>query len=231
MKNLLLSLAAIVLFTMSMNAQKQFAGIIKTKISLDGEGIDVSVKAQYPITTELKVLDNKTRIDINMGGAGMTIIADGDNHKNYQIFDFSIAGKGIYYMELPAANQDTKNYDFQYYKEDKKTIAGFVCYKVICTITDLETDETEELIMYVSDDFLPDFASTDYPGFKGFSLYTEMKGEMNGSEYSLITEVIEVKADKKVKPVNFLLPAAAVPMAQAPAEIKTMLGMGNEDDD
>jgi hypothetical protein len=225
----LLLLVATVLFTLNISAQKQFAGILKLKMDLEGESIDASMKAQYPITSEMKVLNNKTRTDMGSGGFVFTIITDGDNNKNYQILDLSASSMGIYYGESPATN-DKQKFDFQYDKNDKKTIAGLECYKVTCTVTDLETDEMQEVIMYISDDFLPDFKSTEFTGFKGFPLYTRIKGETDGSPYFQTTEVIEIKENKKIKPITFLLPSGAVPFDQMPAEVKAMFRMGNDDE-
>ena len=228
MRKILLPLAAIVLFTMNISAQKQFTGIIKIKTDIVGENLDASVKAEYPVTSEMKVLNNKYRRDINSGGLGITFIGDGDNNKNYLILDITAMAMGIYYREIPS-NEKIK-YDFKHDKGDTKTILGFACYKVTCTTTNLETDETSEIIIYISDDFLPDFQSMNYPGLKGFPLYTTTKGENDGAEYTAIEEVIEIKADKKVKPANFLLPAAAVSFDQMPDEVKAMLGMDGDDD-
>ena len=230
MKNLLLSLAAIVLFTMSMSAQKQFTGIIKSKMDVEGENIDAAMKAVFPMEIEMKVLNNKGRTDMNQGGIGITTIVDGDNNKMYQIYDLTIGGMGIYYMEMPTKN-DKQKIDYQYDKNDKKTILGYECYKATCIVTNLETDETQEIVMYISDDFLPDFKQMEYGEFKGFPLYTKMKMPGDDHDFFLTTEVIEIKADKKIKPVNFLLPAGAKSFDEAPAKLKAMFGMGEEEDD
>jgi len=229
MKKILLSLVVIVLFTMNMNAQKQFTGIIKSKTDVEGENIDASIKAQFPVTSEMKMLNDKTRTDANYGGIGVTQITDMGNNKHYVIYDFSVAAMGIYYREMSATNEKI-SFNYQYDRDNKKKILGFECYKVICTITDLETDETQDIIMYISDDFLPDFKSMQFDGLKGFPLSTKVKVNTNDSEYFVVEEVIEITASKKIKPVNFLLPSAAVPFSEMPAEIKAMFGMGEEED-
>ena len=229
MKKILLSLVVIVLFTMNMNAQKQFAGIIKSKTDVEGENIDATIKAQFPVTSEMKVLNDKTRTDANYGGVGVTQITDMGNNKNYVIIDFSAMSMGIYYREVPTTNEK-QSINYQYNRDDKKNILGFECYKVICTVTDLETDETQDIIMYISDDFLPDFKSSQFDGLKGFPLSSKVKVKTSDSEYFMVNEVIEIKASKKIKPVNFLLPSAAVPFSEMPAEIKAAFGL-NEDED
>ena len=229
MKKILLPLVAIVLFAMNISAQKQFTGIVKSQVRIEGENIDASIKSQFPMMQETKVLDSKTRMDINQGGIGITIITDTEKGKIYQIFDFSVAAMGVYYLEKNIAHEKT-NFDYKYDKNDKKTVAGIECYKVTCTVTDLETDETEEIIMYISDSFLPDYKDPQFDGLKGFPLYTKMKKKILDSDCFMITEITEIKADKKIKPVNFLLPSNAVPADQAPDEIKAML-LGSDDDE
>ena len=228
MKKILLSLAAVVLFTLNTSAQKQFSGIIKSKTDVEGDNIDASIKAQFPVVTEMKVLNDKSRTDINYGGILVSMITDGETNKNYMVMDLSSVGMGIYYRETPTTN-DKQKLDFQYDKNDKKTIAGFECYKVTCIVTDLETDETQEVIMYISDNFLPDFKSMQFSGFKGFSLYTKMKVKGADTEYFQTTEVTEIKENKKIKPITFLLPSGAVPFDQMPAEMKAAFGMSDDE--
>ena len=223
MKKILLSLVAIVLFTMNMSAQKEFAGIVKSKVYVEDENIDPSIRAQYPIALELKVLNNKTRTDMNQQGAGMTQIQDGENNKNYFVVDLTAFNMAVYYTELPTSNEKAK-FDYQYDKNDRKTVAGFDCYKVTCTVTDLETDEMQDIIFYISDDFLPNFKSMTYIGLTGFPLYTKMEIKTEDFQYFQIEEVETIEASKKIKVTNFLLPSNAVEMTD---EVKAMLGMKN----
>ena len=121
-----------------------------------------------------------------------------------------------------------KLFDFQYeYLDETMEIAGYKAQKVILTVIDLETDEEESLILYVSkeisSDDLLNFAQ--YPGLKGFPLRTETE---LGEEYpgaKLIVEAKEIQKSSKIKAYEFLLPSDAQNLKESSPEIKRMFGM------
>jgi hypothetical protein len=47
----------------------------------------------------------------------------------------------------------------------------------------------------------------------------------------VVIEATEIIPNKKIKPIDFLLPAGWVAIADAPAEVKSMLGMGTDEEE
>ncbi len=229
MKKILLPIIAFVFLSLNVNAQKQFAGIIKSKISFEGEDLDPDLKGQV-IEKETKVLDNKSRTDISAQGVGQTKIVDGDKNMVYFILDISSMAMGVYYKEdtIPTKS-DLVQFDYEYDKNDKRTIAGVECYRVTCTTTNLEDDETQTITLYISDDFLPEYKSPEYIGLKGYPLYTKIYVE--SQSYYVVDEATEIIPSKKIKPVTFLLPSGAVSFKEMPADIKSALGIEDEEEE
>ena len=111
-------------------------------------------------------------------------------------------------------------YDYVYDKNDTKTIAGYLCYKVTCTITNLEDDETMDIVLYISDDFIPNYTSPEFEGLKGYPFYIKQGIDNESGKYDIVVNVTEVTPSKKIKNVHFLLPEKALPISEAPAQIK-----------
>lgn len=221
--------------TMSLSAQKPFAGTIKSKVSCEGT-TDANFLSQLPGESTEVVCGNRTKVtQIIQEGFGVISITNGDNKILYTIFD--IAGMGKYYIEINAdslAAEKTKHptKDEIVYTEETKTIAGYQCKKVNYISTDLETDEETTTILYVTTDICPggevNFAT--FPDVKGFPLRTERKIDYQGDEVTIITEAFEIVPSKKIKPVEFLLPTDALSIYDNP-ELMKMLGMGGGDDE
>ncbi|MDR3048033.1 MAG: hypothetical protein LBU51_10590 [Bacteroidales bacterium] len=215
------------IFLLSSYAQKPFAGIIKSKTYVENT-TDANILSQFPINAETTVLNNKVKSEMVMQGLGITTISDGDKMLNTIILDMTAFGMGSYYKTTPVDFSKTK-VDFTMVKEDTKVIAGYTCYKVVAAITNLETDDVTTANLYISDDFMPTFISTQYFGLKGYPLYTSSDMDTGGVTYTVINEITEIKANKKIKDVDFLLPASALSFDEAPDEVKAMLGDGDED--
>lgn len=228
MKKILFFLAVIILcFSYSLSAQKPFAGHIHYKISVEGID-DPNFLAQMTESVDVTVFGNKTKTVMNMQGIGIANIVDGDAKMSMTLVE--ITGMGKYYVELPSDSieQKLKNQQCDVtYTSETKEIAGYKCKRAEVVITDLETDETTEMVVYVSDDFLATEAvnySTQYRCVKGYPLRTEVKTMYEGTQITIIQEAMEIKADKKVKAVDFMRPSDAKDLMQDP-EMKKMLGL------
>lgn len=214
-------------FAVSVSAQKSFAGHIHYKISVEGTD-DPNFLAQMTEGSDVTVFGNKTKTVVNMQGVGITNITDGDARMTLTVIE--ITGMGKYYVEVPADSIEKKQKNQQCdvtYLDETKDIAGYKCKKAEVVITDLETDETETMVMYVSDDFNAMDAinfGSPYPCLKGYPLRSEVTMDYEGSKITIITEATEIKADKKIKAFDFMRPSDAKDLMQDP-EMKKMLGL------
>lgn len=115
---------------------------------------------------------------------------------------------------------------------EKMTIAGYECEKVIVTATDLETDEVDNVVLYVSTAINAGDAINfqQYPGLVGYPMRTEVKTNIDGTQVTVVVEATEVIANKKIKVVDFMLPSDAQDIKTNP-ELMKMLGMGGDDEE
>ena len=232
MKKAFVFVMAIMVFgLMSSFAQKPFAGTIKSKYIIEGN-VDPNVRASLPDVMTTYVFENYTKNVMEMPGINIITITNGAKKTNYMIYD--VTGMGKYYIETTEeeikaafANQETK-FD---YTGETKTVAGYTCEKVIETTVDKETDEETVVTLYVSKEICPnaDINFGSHPGLVGYPLRTEVTKDINGENATVIIEAIEVKADKKVKLANFLLPADGKKVTQE--ELMRLFGAGDEDED
>ncbi len=72
------------------------------------------------------------------------------------------------------------------------------------------------------------FAET--PGLAGYALRSEVKRDIEGTEVTIVTEATEIIPNKKLKAVDFMMPADAQDIHTNP-ELMKMLGMGDEEDE
>ena len=221
------------MLSVSLMAQKPFAGNITFEMSAEGCS-DPNVTAQLAEQSmEYTVMGNNYRMEMNQGIDVITI-ANGSN-KTYTVV-LGIPGYGKYYIqqdeEAIQKKMATTKFDYNY-TDEEKTISGYKCKKVIVTATDLETDEEESVVMWVTNELgLGDEINFfEHPGLKGYPLCTEMKTEMNGENVTIITQATKIVPNKKVKPTMFLLPSDAKDIKEAPEELKQMLHMGDDDEE
>lgn len=231
-KHITLCFVLVMLFgAMQLSAQKPFAGTITYDLSAENTD-DVNVLATFAgQTKEITLLGNCTKTAVDMQGIGIITITNGDDKVIYRIID--IPGYGKYYEE--AGEKDIKEmfetvkYDYNY-TEETRDVAGYKCNKVIITVTNLDTDEEKNIIVWVTNDLLVgenvNFASM--PGLKGFPLRSETPVDEQGVTFTMVENASLVKANKKIKDMDFLLPSGAVKFDDAPADVKTMLGIGAE---
>ena len=221
------------IFSVSLMAQKPFAGNITFEMTAEGCS-DPNIAAELAEQSmEYTVMDNNYRMEMSQGIDVITI-ANGTN-KTYTVV-LGIPGYGKYYIQQDEAaiqkKMATTKFDYNY-TDEEKTISGYKCKKVIVTATDLETDEEESAVLWVTNELGlgDDINFFEHPGLKGYPLSTEVKTEMNGENVTLITSATKIVPNKKVKPTMFLLPSDAKDIKEAPDELKQMLHMGEDDEE
>jgi len=230
MKKVILLLVGLTFaFSLSLFSQKTFSGDIKLKTYVEGT-TDANIISQYQMEIDKVVMGSKSKQTMNQGGIGVTTILDGDSKIMTMIIDFTVSGYGKYY-NIDTVDYSLMKYDYTYDANDTKTIAGYVCHKAHCVVTNLETDETDEFTLYVTDDLMKEYNSFEYPGLKGYPLYTSVAMDNSGTPFNLIVEVTQITPNKKIKDLHFFLPDGAVTFDEAPAEIKQMLGLSSEEDE
>lgn len=228
----ILMVIAMMICTLGAFAQKPFAGKITFESTVEGCS-DPNIAAQVAEQVqEYTIMGNCYRMDMSVG-IDVSIISNGNSKTVTTLFN--IPGYGKYYNQMTEEDLQkrlsTTKQDYTY-TEETKTIAGYTCKKVIVKETDLETDEEETSVLWVTTELgLGDninFASN--PGLKGYALSTEQKTEISGEEVTIITTASKITPDKKVKPTNFLLPSDAKDFSEAPEELKQMLGGGDDEE-
>lgn len=233
-KQISLWLAVIMLFgAIATFAQKPFAGTITFAWSAEGTD-DPNVAAQLAeLSQEVILLGNNTKTVLNQMGVGIINITNGDYKLVTTVID--IPGYGKYYVEQDENEVkkkfETSKMDFNY-KDETKTIAGYNCKKVVVKVTDLETDEEDEIVLWVTDELMTgDYVNfSTYPGLKGYPLGIEMKKEIDGEEVTLVQKASAVTPSKKIKSTEFLRPSDAKDIKDAPAELKQMFGMDESEE-
>lgn len=231
MKKITLILLSVMLLGLTnIYAQKKTGYTIKSKVTVDGI-TDPNVLAQLPEETVEYMLGNYTKSVMSMQGVNVITITNGTEKSVTMIYD--ITGMGKYVIDITNESaESSKNMDIKYnYTGEKKDIAGYSCEKVIVKMTNLEDDETNELTLYVSKDLNPsaDVNFVNYKGLEGYPLRTEVAREANGESFTMITEAFEVKADKKIKEVEFMKPSDGKEMSLK--EFMKLMGQGDDEDD
>ena len=214
-------------------AQKPFAGTITFSTTAEGTD-DPNVAAELAdMTQEVILMGNSTKTVINQSGVGIINIANGDYKLVTTVID--IPGYGKYYIERDEndikKSFETSKLDYNY-SDEKMTIAGYECKKVTVKVTALETDEENSVILWVTDGLMTGDAInfSSYPGLKGYPMRTEVKRDINGEELTLISSATKVTPSKKIKSTEFLRPSDATNIKDAPADLKAMLGLGEEEE-
>lgn len=224
--------AVIMLFgTITMFAQKPFAGTITFETVAEGTD-DPNIAAQLAsVSQEVIVMGNNTRTNMSQPGIDVIKITNGDYNLKTTVID--IQGYGKYYVEQDAdaikKAFETVKMDYEY-TEETKTIADYNCKKVIVKVTNLETDEESSMAVWVTNDLVTgdNINFGDYPGLKGYVMRQEVEQDNDGTTITIAVSAKTVTPSKKVKPTTFLRPSDAQPISEAPAELKAMLGLGEE---
>ncbi len=219
-------------FVALVSAQKPFAGTIKFHSHIEGTE-DPNILSQGESDINIIIFGNYTKTVVSQEGLGVINITNGDAKSAVTILD--IMGMGKYYIEMPAEKlqEAQKNAKYDYNKTgEKKMIAGYEAEKVEVTVTDLETDENKSFVVYVSSALNTgaDINFMETPGLAGYPLRTEVKRDIDGTDITIVTEAVEVIPSKKIKMVDFMMPADAQDIHSNPQLMK-MLGMGGDDED
>ena len=228
-----LMVIVMMIFSVSLMAQKPFAGNITFEMSAEGCS-DPNVAAELAEQSmEYTVMGSNYRMEMSQGIDVITI-ANGTN-KTYTVV-LGIPGYGKYYIQQDeeGINKKMATTKFDYnYTDEEKTISGYKCKKVVVTATDLETDEEESAVLWVTNELGlgDDINFFEHPGLKGYPLSTEVKTEMNGETVTLITQATKIVPNKKVKSTMFLLPSDAKDIKEAPDELKQMLHLGEDEEE
>lgn len=234
MKKIALVLVVVMMgFTALVSAQKPFAGTIKMHTHIEGTD-DPNITSQGESDYSITLFGNYTKTVISpQEGFGITTISNGDAKTVTVLLD--IMGMGKYFIETPAEKiqERLKNIKMDYNKTgEKMTIAGYECDKINVTATDLETDETEDMVVYVSTAINASDAINfqQYPGLTGYPMRSESKTDIDGTPVTVVVEATEVIANKKIKVVDFLLPSDAQDIKTNP-DLMKMLGMGGDEEE
>lgn len=235
MKKVCLIMAVVMMgFIALVSAQKPFAGTLKMHTHIEGTD-DPNILSQGEADINIKIFGNYTKTEYSQQGVGVISITNGDAKSAVTIFDFTGMGMGKYYIEMSAEKiqEASKNTKYDYNKTgEKKMIAGYETEKIVVTATDLETDESNTFVVYISSalNVGDDINFMETPGLGGFPLRTEKKMDIDGTEITIVTETVEVVPSKKIKQVDFLMPADAQDIKTNP-ELMKMFGMGGDDED
>lgn len=233
MKKVCLIMAVVMLgFVALVSAQKPFAGTVKMHSHIEGTE-DPNLLSQGESDYSIQLFGNYTKTVVSQEGFGFTTITNGD--AKTAVYIIEIMGMGKYYYELPAEKiQDAiKNTKFEYTKTgEKKTIAGYEAEKVVVTATDLETDESKNFVVYISSTLNTgsDINFMETPGLAGYPMRTEVTRDIDGTEVTIITEAVEIIPSKKIKQVDFLMPADVQDIHTNPQLMK-MMGLGGDDEE
>ena len=221
------------IFSVTVMAQKPFAGNITFEMSAEGCS-DPNITAELAEQSmEYTVMGSNYRMEMSQG-IDVVTIANGTN-KTYTVI-LGIPGYGKYYIQQDEAAVQKKlattKFDYNY-TDEEKTISGYKCKKVIVKVTDLETDEEENAVLWVTNELGlgDDINFFEHPGLKGYPLCTEVKTEMNGENVTIITTATKIVPNKKVKSTMFLLPSDAKDIKEAPDELKQMLHMDDNNEE
>lgn len=218
--------------TIATFAQKPFAGSIVFETTASGTD-DPNIAAQLAeMSEEVTIMGNNTKTAINQMGVDIIHITNGDYKLATTIID--IPGYGKYYIEQEEADINKAfekiKQDYNYTSETKE-ICGYNCKKVEVKITDLESDEESSLVLWVTEDLMTgdNINFSNYPGLKGYPLCVEIDREISGENITLIQTAKTITPNKKVKASTFLRPSDSTPIKDAPAELKAMFGMSEEE--
>ncbi|HOY30771.1 MAG TPA: hypothetical protein PKW80_02720 [Bacteroidales bacterium] len=183
-------------------AQKKFKGVVNYTIAYSGT-IDPATAAQQPKLMILSIYENKQKMNIPMGPVNIDIITDGDNKTSTTLLD--IMGEKKYYKmtteEIEKQISESPEPVITY-KDETKTVAGYVCKKAEYSVT--QDDETSTSVVYYTEELGGEMLN--YGG-----QFNKLKGV--ALEYvvttpdGIITTFTATEVKKgKVKDTDFLIP-------------------------
>jgi hypothetical protein len=174
---------AVITYDMKMDGEMAaMMGDITMKIGFNGSSSIADVNMMDGMITTNVCFDNKKKEGImlmNMMSKKIAVKMTEDELKNYQ-------------QKQPKNAAPPK---IEYFKTQTKKIAGYKCYKVICTLN----ESADPVTMYVTEDIQPTATSQwemQYPGMKGYPLSIEIV--QNGMKINILAKDIDAKAAKEI---------------------------------
>lgn len=175
--------------------------VITYDMKMDGDNPMASMMGD--MTMKIGFNGTASIADINMMNGMITTNVCFDNKKKEGIMLMNMMSKKIAvkmnetemkeYQQKQSKN--TAPPKIEYFKKETKKIAGYKCYKVVST-----TDNTNPVIMYVTEDIQPTATSQwemQYPGMKGYPLSIEVNQQ--GMKVTIIAKEVDAKASKEIK--------------------------------
>ena len=146
------TIIAMMILSVSAFAQKPFAGNI-TFEATSPDCSDPNIASQLAEESqEIIVMGNNWRMNMSMG-IDVIIISNGNSKTLTTIFD--IPGYGKYYNKVTAEKlqEATANIKRDYeYTDETKSVSGYNCKKVLVKVTNLETDEENTDVLWVTNE-------------------------------------------------------------------------------
>jgi len=201
-------------------AQKKFKGIVTYTIAYSGT-IDPATAAQQPKAMTLSIYENKQKMNIPLGPVNIDIITDGDAKTSTTLLD--IMGEKKYYkmateeIEKQIAENTAPVIN---YKDETKTIAGYVCKKA--EYVETKDDETSTTIVFYTEDLGGELLNYggQFNKLKGvpleyvvttpdgiittFSATEVKKGKVKETDFYIPSDYVELTPEEKEQMMNQL---------------------------
>jgi len=199
-------------------AQKKFKGIVNFTIAYSGT-IDPATAAQQPKAMILSIYENKQKMNIPMGPVNIDIITDGDAKTSTTLLDI-MGEKKFYKMSTEEIEKQIAENPVPVitYKEETKTVAGYLCKKA--EYSETKDDETSTTVLYYTEDLggellnyggqfnklkgVPlEYVITTPDGIITTFTATEVKkGKVKETDFLIPDDYVELTAEEKQQMMN-----------------------------
>lgn len=197
-------------------AQKKFKGIVTFTISYSGT-IDPATAAQQPKGMTVSIYENMQKMNLLVGPYNIDIISNGDNKTSTTLLD--AMGNKIYFKESTEEIEtqiSEKGEPVITYKDETKTVAGYLCKKA--EFVENKDGEVTTTIVFYTEELGGE--ALNYGGqfnkLKGFALeYVTTTAD------GIISNCTATEVKKgKVKDTDFLIPDDYV---ECPPDVKQQI--------
>lgn len=195
-------LMLVVLFTLSLTVtaqEKITEGVItlKQNYSSNDEATQAQLAMMGEMITTTFFKGKKSRVEVSNPMSGdITIITDSESMESLTLMDNPMIGKKYQKQTIEVPKDESDNFKVVDGAETK-TILGYECKQKHLTIK--EGGSEIKMVMYVTDKIAPVLSQQNAQfGDKlgGFPLYTEMSMTQGEAEFTIVSEVTEVKSEK-----------------------------------
>jgi len=190
----------LLLFSITINAQKDFEGVVVYDMILDkNSGLPPEAAALLKgstITTYIK--GDLRRTDTNTPMSSQSIIIDEKAKTVVSLMD--IMGQKYLIRMSPEDGKEQFSTPEIKYMEETKTIAGYACKKAEITIKSKEGKE-DKINVFYTDEIIDSWIRPAYKGLKGFPM--EYAINQNGMKLTLIAKNV---SKEKVPDSKFEIP-------------------------